>query len=149
MSRKAAEWKEGRREEGRYITVRGFRGLGRAGPSSAARHTRHTGAPSERHAVERHVTSQEREGDCNRGEGTAEPVPQLQRGHASACGQAHFACVCVLKSHSAGSPEAGDGCSARLVSSAGRGREASALLPSTAAVSYWDTSALFVCTCSI
>lgn len=36
----------GKREEGRYITVRGFRGLGWAGPSSAARHTRHTGAPS-------------------------------------------------------------------------------------------------------
>lgn len=89
------------------------------------------------------MSHHERERDCNRGEGTAEPVPQLPRGHASACGQAHFACVCVLKSHSAGSPEAGDGCSAR------RGREASALLPGTAAVSYWDTSALFVCTRAI
>lgn len=36
--------------------------------------------------------------------------------------------MCVLKSHSAGSHEAGDGCSAPTVTGAGRGREASALL---------------------
>lgn len=74
VNRKAAEWKEGRGKEGRYITVRGFRGLGRAlvficsQTHQCSELTACSGATC-------HITSRER--DCDRGEGTAEPVQQL------------------------------------------------------------------------
>lgn len=93
VCRKAARWKGGKREEGKYITVRGFRGLGWAGPSSAAGHASQTHRRSELTACSGATCHSTRGQHCNRGKGAAEQVQRL----LCACGQTHCECVCVFK----------------------------------------------------